>query len=139
MSGFLLDTNVVSEATRTAPDPRVVAFLAERNDLWLPTIVLHEIEFGIQVLPYGRRRNDLQAMTSGVIAQHREHILPLERDAAERAAALRVHARREGRVLGLADALIAGIASIHALTVATRNVGDFAGLGVDVLNPWEWL
>ena len=137
MSGFLLDTNVVSEATRTVPDPRVAAFLAERDDLWLPTIVLHEMEFGIQVLPHGRRRDDLQAMTSGIIAEYRERILPLERDAAERAAIFRVHARREGRTLSLPDALIAGTAAAYDLTVATRNVGDFAGLGVDILNPWE--
>ena len=137
MSGFLLDTNVVSEATRAVPDPRVAAFLAERDDLWLPTIVLHEMEFGIQVLPHGRRRDDLQAMTSGIIAEHRERILPLERDAAERAAIFRVHARREGRTLSLADALIAGTAAAYDLAVATRNVGDFAGLGVDVHNPWE--
>ena len=137
MSGFLLDTNVLSEMTRIEPDSRVIAFLAGRSDVWIPTIVLHELEFGVQLLPEGGRRDKLAVAQAGIIAQHRERILPLERDAAERAAIFRVHARREGRGLNLADALIAGIASVHALTVATRNVGDFAGLGVDVRNPWE--
>lgn len=137
MSGFLLDTNVLSELTRDAPNPRVIAFLAGRSDVWIPTIVLHELEFGIQRMPAGGRRDRLAVAQSGIIAEHRERILPLERDAAERAAIFRVHARREGRTLSLPDALIAGTAAAHDLTVATRNVGDFAGLGVDVLNPWE--
>lgn len=137
MSGFVLDTNVLSEMTRIEPDSRVTAFLAEGSDLWIPTIVLHELEFGIQVLPAGRRRDRLAVALAGIIAEHRERILPLERDAAERAAELRARARLEGHVVDVGDALIAGTASIHALTVATRNVGDFAGLGIDVLNPWE--
>lgn len=139
MSGFLLDTNVLSELTRDAPNPRVIAFLAGRSDVWIPTIVLHELEFGIQRMPAGGRRDRLAVAQSGIIAEHRERILPLERDAAERAAIFRVHARREGRTLSLADALIAGTAAAYDLTVATRNVGDFAGLGVDILNPWERL
>ena len=137
MSGFLLDTNALSETTRDAPNPRVLAFLAGRVDLWIPTIVLHELEFGIQLLPWGRRRERLRQALASIIAEHEERILPLERDAAERAAELRARAQRAGRVVDVGDALIAGIASVHALTVATRNVGDFAGLGVDILNPWE--
>lgn len=137
MSGFLLDTNTLSEMTRDAPNPRVIAFLAGRVDLWIPTVVLHELEFGIQLLPPGRRRVRLRMAVADIIAEHEERILPLERDAAERAAELRARARLEGHVVDVGDALIAGTASIHALTVATRNVGDFAGLGIDVLNPWE--
>ena len=137
MSGFLLDTNTLSEMTRDAPNPRVIAFLAGRVDLWIPTVVLHELEFGIQLLPPGRRRVRLRGAVADIIAEHEERILPLERDAAERAAELRARARLEGHVVDVGDALIAGTASIYALTVATRNVGDFAGLGIDVLNPWE--
>ncbi|MDE2742275.1 MAG: hypothetical protein OXI58_11860, partial [Gemmatimonadota bacterium] len=61
----------------------------------------------------------------------------LERTGAERAAQFRAQAHRSGRVLDLGDALIAGTAKVHGLSVATRNVGDFAGLDVDVINPWE--
>ncbi len=137
MSGFLLDTNTLSEMTREAPNPRVLAFLTERIDLWIPTIVLHELEYGIQLLPAGRRRVRLRMALAGIIAEHEERILPLARDAAERAAELRARARLDGHVVDVGDALIAGTASIHALTVATRNVSDFIGLGIDVLNPWE--
>lgn len=139
MSGYLLDTNTLSEMTRDVPNPRVIVFLTGRVDLWVPTIVLHELEFGIQLLPQGRRRERLRRALASIIAEHEERILPLERDAAERAADLRARAQRAGHTVDVGDALIAGIASVHALTVATRNVGDFAGLGVDVLNPWEWL
>lgn len=137
MSGFLLDTNVVSELTREAPDSRVVAFLAAQDDLWLPTIVLHELEFGLNLLPPGRRRNRIRAALSALIMEYGDRVLPLDRPEAEQAAALRAQARRSGRVLHLADALIAGTAKVHDLAVATRNVADFEGLSVTVINPWE--
>ena len=137
MSGFLLDTNVVSELTKEAPDSRVVAFLAAQDDLWLPTIVLHELEFGLNLLPPGRRRNRIRAALSALIREYGDRVLPLDRPEAEQAAALRARARRAGRVLHLADALIAGTAVAHTLAVATRNVADFEGLGVTVINPWE--
>ncbi len=137
MSGILLDTNVVSELTKDAPNPRVVAFLTEQDDLWLSALVLHELEFGLQLLLPGQRRDGLRSVLSEFIATYEDRILPLERTGAERAAQFRAQAHRCGRVLDLGDALIAGTAKIHDLSVATRNVGDFADLDVDVINPWE--
>ena len=137
MSGFLLDTNVVSELTKDAPNPRVVAFLTEQDDLWLSALVLHELEFGLELLPPGQRRDGLRSVLSEFIAAYEDRILPLERTGAERAAQFRAQAHRCGRVLDLGDALIAGTAKVHGLSVATRNVGDFADLDVDVINPWE--
>ncbi len=137
MSGFLLDTNVVSELTRDAPDPGVLAFLTEQDDLWLSAIVLHELEFGLQMLPPGQRRDGLRSVLSEFISAYEDRILPSERTGAERAAQLRAQAHRSGRVLDLGDALIAGTAKVHGLSLATRNVGDFADLEVDVTNPWE--
>ena len=137
MSGFLLDTNVVSELTKDAPNPRVVAFLTEQDDLWLSALVLHELEFGLQLLPSGQRRDGLRSVLSEFIAAYEDRILPLERTGAERAAQFRAQAYRSGRVLDLGDALIAGTAKVHDLSVATRNVGDFADIDVDVINPWE--
>ena len=75
MIGYLLDTNVISEIMRTAPHPGVVAFLSEREDLWLSSIVIHELEYGVRRMPQGRRRGRLEAelsrLFSGVSAQHR--------------------------------------------------------------------
>ncbi len=137
MSGYLLDTNVVSEIFREAPDLQVRSFLAEQEDLWLSVIALHELEFGLNLLPRGRRREDLRTALSSYVEAYADFILPVTRAEAEQAALLRVQAQRGGRVLHLADALIAGTAIVHNLMLATRNVKDFAALDVDVVNPWE--
>ena len=137
MSGYLLDTNVVSELTNAVPDAGVVAFLLEQADLWLSTVTIHELEYGLRLLPEGRRRDRLHAAHVGVMAIYGDRILPLDRVGAELAAARRAQARRSGRTLDLGDALIAGIAQANELAVATRNVRDFDGLGVDVVNPWQ--
>ncbi|MCY4547101.1 MAG: PIN domain-containing protein [Defluviicoccus sp.] len=136
MRGFLVDTNVVSEPMRDAPDPRVVAFLSRHDELWLSAIVLHEIAFGLALLPPGRRREAIEAALTAFVALYEDRILPLGRTEASHAAAMRARARRSGRVLDLGDALIAGTAAAHDLAVATRNVRDFQGLGVDVVDPW---
>ena len=136
MNGFLLDTNVVSELTKDAPDSRVVAFLVAQDDLWLATLVLHELDFGLNLFPLGRRRDRISAALSAFVTEYENRILPVDRPEAEQAAALRAQARRSGRVLHLGDALIAGTAKAHNLVVATRNVADFEGLDVDVINPW---
>ena len=137
MSGYLIDTNVVSELTKVSPDPGVVTFLSEQDDLWLSSVVLHELKFGLLSLPEGRRRDDLQQVLSDFIAEFDDRILPLERVEAEWAARLRAKAHLSGRVLHLGDALIAGTAKAHGLAVATRNVKDFDGLDVNVANPWR--
>ena len=137
MSGYLIDTNVVSELTKVSPDPGVVTFLSEQDDLWLSSVVLYELEFGLLSLPEGRRRDDLQQVLSDFIAEFDDRILPLERVEAEWAARLRAKAHLSGQVLHLGDALIAGTARAHGLSVATRNVKDFDGLDVNVANPWH--
>ena len=137
MSGYLIDTNVVSELTKASPDSGVVAFLSEQDNLWLSPVVLHELEFGLQSLPRGRRRDGLQQVLSDFITEFEDRILPLERIEAVWAARLRVEAHLAGRVLHLGDALIAGTAKAHGLSVATRNVSDFDGLDVSVTNPWQ--
>ena len=137
MTGFLLDTDVVSELTKKSPDPGVTAFLSEQDNLWLSPIVLHELEFGLQLLPQGSRRDGFRQTLSELIAEYEDQVLPVKRKEAEWAARLRAQAHLSGRVLHLGDALIAGTAKSHNLSIATRNMGDFDGLDVDVLNPWE--
>ncbi len=137
MSGYLLDTNVVSEVVRSTPHLRVVTFLMEHDDLWLSSIVIHELEYGLQRMAHGQRRASLQDSLLGFIAEYEDRILPVERIGAEWAARFRAQAQRSGRTLDLGDALIAGTAKTHDLAVATRNVRDFGDLGVEVINPWE--
>jgi len=138
MSGYLLDTNVISELTKDPPAPQVVTFLTQQHDLWLSVVVIHELEFGVQGMPDGRRRDRVSAFYGAFIDQHAGRVLPVERTVAEHAAQLRAQARRAGRDLHLADALIAGTAVVHNLILATRDVKDFAALDVDVVNPWAF-
>ena len=137
MRGFLLDTNVISEIVKPEPDPRVITFLASQSELWLSTVVVHEIEFGLHLLPVGDRRNNLGIAMAALVDEYRDFVLPIDRREAEHAAVLRAVARRSGRVLHLADALIAGTAKVHDLCIATRNAKDFEGLDADVANPWD--
>ena len=138
MSGFLLDTNVVSELTRDAPHPGVIKFLAEHDDLWLSSIVIHELEYGLQLLPHGRRRNRMSAVQASIISGYGNRILALERRGAEWAAQFRARARRTGRAIDVGDALMAGIARSNALAIATRNVAGFEHFDIEVIDPWSW-
>ena len=136
MRGFLLDTNVVSELMRTAPDPGVLGFVGACDDLWLSVVVLHELDFGVRLLPRGRRRDSLRRALAGVESRYRDRVLGVTRFEARQAARLRVQARRAGRTLHFADALIAATATVHDLAVATRNVRDFDLPGVETECPW---
>ena len=138
MKGFLLDTNVISELTKDVPALPVIEFLSgEEQDFWVSTVVIHELEYGLHLLPRGRRRNDLQDLLWGFMAEYQDRILSLDRPGAEWAARFRARAQSSGRVLDLGDALIAGAAKANELAVATRNVADFSGLELEVLSPWD--
>ncbi|MYB85467.1 MAG: type II toxin-antitoxin system VapC family toxin [Chloroflexi bacterium] len=137
MSGYLLDTNVISELAKTPPDRHVVTFLKTMDDLWVPVIALYEIEYGLQLLPQGRRRNSIAAVMAGFLDEYNERTLSLDGEAAEYAGGLRAEAHRSGRRLRIADALIAGIAAANDLALATRNVADFDYLPIEVTNPWQ--
>ena len=137
MNRFLLDTNVVSELTRNDPSPHVIGFLADHDDLWLSSITIHELEYGLRLLPAGQRRDRLSAMVSSIVSIYQDRILTLDRTGAEWSARFRVQERRSGRVLDLGDALIAGIARANDLAVAARNVDDFQFLAIEIFNPWR--
>lgn len=138
MSGVLLDTNVISELTKRVPAPPVVAFLSVRDDLWLSALVLHELEFGLLLLPRGSRRDALHRVLSEFIRNYEDRVLPVDETAAVWAARFRAEARERGRPLDLGDALIAGTAKAYDLSVATRNVVDFRELDLVVTNPWDF-
>ena len=128
---------MVSELTKESPDPGVTAFLSEQDDLWLSPVVLHELEFGLQLLPQGRRRDSLRQALLEFIEEYEDQVLPVKRKEAEWAARLRAQAHLSVRVLHLGDALIAGTAKVHHHSIATRKIGDFNGLDIDVINPWK--
>lgn len=138
MSRLLLDSNVVSELTRVAPDPTVSAFISSQSDLWLASVVVYEMEYGLLLLPAGRRRDNVALANSRVLTAFRDRIVPLDRSGAAWAARFRTQTRRQGRELSVNDAFIAGTAMSNDLSVVTRNVHDFEELGVDIINPWEY-
>ena len=137
MIGYLFDTSVISEIVRGAPHPGVVTFLAEHEDLWLSSIVVHELEYGVRRVPQGIRRTHLQASLLRLTTEYEDRILPLGRTGAEWAAQFRAQAQHAGLTLDLGDPLIAGTAKAHDLAISTRDTGDFEHLAVTVVNPWE--
>lgn len=138
MTGFLLDTNVVSELTRDDPDSRVVRFLDDQGDLWLSAVVVFEMEYGLATLAQSRRLERLRALQAEILGAFGDRLLALDQSAARWAAELRAQARHAGRAVDVGDALIAGTAKAHRLAIATRNVRDFEGMDIDVVNPWDY-
>ena len=135
MTGFLLDTNVISELSRIAPEPKVVSFFTENEDCWLPSIVMYELEFGLQILPAGNRLRQLRTLHRSIINEYEDRIIPIGRREAEMTAILQADARKAGHTVALADSLVAGTARVHDLIVVTRNYTDFEPLSVTILNP----
>ena len=140
MTGFLLDTNVPSELTRPKPEPEVIQWLDDADDLrlFLSVVSRGEIFKGITVLPEGKRRQQLQQWVDETLRPWFDgRILPVSESVAERWGVLAGECQLTGRPLNVADGLIAATALEHGLTVVTRNVKDFSNLGVSVLDLWR--
>ncbi len=135
MTGFLLDTNVPSELTRPKPDPQVEKWLDDADDelLFFGTVSLGEIFKGLTILPESKRRQQLQQWIEETLRPWFEgRILPVSEPVAQGWGVLAGQCQLKGRPLKVADGLIAATALEHRLTVVTRNVKDFADLGVSV-------
>ncbi|MFT4135653.1 type II toxin-antitoxin system VapC family toxin [Microbacterium sp.] len=137
---IVLDTNVVSEARRRRPDGRVTAWLAEvmESEVYLTATVVAEVASAISVLPPGRRRIELQDALD-LLLEHEfaGRVLPFDLAGAFAFAHVIELRRRQGRPIDVADAQIASVCLAHDAALATRNVGDFAGLGLRVIDPWR--
>lgn len=140
MKQYLVDTNIPSELTREKPDARVAAFLANtgKSSVFLSVLTIGEICKGIATLPASQKRATLQGwLDTDVRSWFAGRILPVTEAIAERWGYLAAAAKQQGMTLAVVDGVIAATALHHDLTVVTRNVKDFAGLGVDVFNPWD--
>jgi predicted nucleic acid-binding protein len=140
MSGFLLDTNIPSELTRLRSEPKVEAWLdaADDEQLFLSVVTLGEILKGLTILPDGKRRDQIENWLENTLRPWFEgRVLPVDVAIAERWGMLAGQCHLKGMPLNMTDGLIAATALEHDLTVVTRNVKDFKGLGVQVLNPWD--
>ena len=140
MSGFLLDTNRVSELVRVHPEPRVMEWLEGTDEglLYLSVLTLGETRKGLAALPQSKRRTHLETWLEVELqGRFSGRILPIDATVADRWGLLAAQAKRMGMPLAIIDGLLAATALHHNLTVVSRNVSDFANAQVPVLNPWE--
>ena len=136
---IVLDTNVVSEAMKPNPHPAVQAWLDEQaaETLYLSSVTLAELLFGIGSLPSGRRKNALTQTLDGLLDLFGDRVLAFDTDSARHYAELAVKARSAGKGFPTPDGYIAAIATSRGFTVATRDVAPFLAAGLNVINPWE--
>ena len=136
---ILLDTNVISEAMKPEPDAKVRAWLNEQaaDTLYLSSVTLAELLFGIAALPDGKRKQMLSTALDGLLALFKARVLPFDVDAARRHAELAMTARRCGRGFPTPDGYIAAIAASRDFIVASRDTAPYEAAGLLVINPWE--
>ncbi|HEY8317776.1 MAG TPA: type II toxin-antitoxin system VapC family toxin [Amnibacterium sp.] len=138
---IVLDTNVVSEVMRPVPDPAVLEWMnaQQAGELYLTSMTTAELLYGVARLPSGRRREDLAEKVGRLVDELFEgRILPFDSAASIDSARIASARERAGNPIGSADAVIAATASsAGADLLATRNVSDFSGTGLSVVNPWS--
>jgi predicted nucleic acid-binding protein len=138
---FILDTNVVSEATRTPPDAGVLKWLAslDEDETYLSVVTIAEIRQGIETMAKGKRRDAIWTWyKAGLLARFDKRIIEVSVAIAETWALMAAAAQANGRPMAIMDGFVAATARTHSMVVATRNVRDFESLGVKILNPWDF-
>jgi predicted nucleic acid-binding protein len=139
VSGFLLDTNVVSELTRPKPDENVARWVdaAPESALFLSVLTFGEIRRGIERLRLGRRRGQLESwLRVDLPARFLDRVLAIDEAIADRWGGISALAAAQGKPLPVVDGLLAATALHYNLILVTRNTSDLAGIGVPTLNPW---
>lgn len=132
---YLVDASVLSEPTKPAPDPRVVAWLrAHEPEIAVDPVIVGELRFGILLLPKGRKWAVLERWFDAGVRHL--HCLPWEADTGLKWAELLVRLRTTGKSMPGKDSLIAATALVHGLAVATRNRADFLNAGVRIVDPF---
>ena len=137
---IVFDTNVISELMKSSRSPGVIAWMSNQpaDDLFTTTITVAETLYGIELLPRGKRRDQLLREAAAVFGEDfLGRILTFDESAARLFALIATERRSRGRPIGTFDAQIAAIARANGATLATRNTDDFEGCGVKLVNPWE--
>jgi predicted nucleic acid-binding protein len=140
VSGFLLDTNCVSELVRVKPEPRVMEWMEAADEalLYLSVLTLGEIRKGLAGLAQSKRRTHLETWLEVELqTRFSGRILAIDATVADRWGLLAAQAKARGQSLPIIDGLLAATALHHNLTVVSRNVSDFRNAQVQALNPWE--
>ncbi|WP_407687551.1 type II toxin-antitoxin system VapC family toxin [Mycobacterium sp. HUMS_1102779] len=137
---IVLDTNVVSELMRPAPEPGVTSWVdsLDVSDILLTAVTAAELMYGVARLPNGRRRCELRAKVDGLLTEDfQDRILPFDALAATHYADIVAERERSGLQISMADGQIAAICRNWNAGLATRNIGDFVDTGIELINPWD--
>jgi predicted nucleic acid-binding protein len=136
---IVLDTNVVSEAMKPAPDDCVRAWLDEQaaETLYLSSVTIAELMFGVGALPRGKRKDKLGDALDGVMELFADRILPFDVVAARHYGGLAVKARAAGKGFPTPDGYIAAVAASRGFVVATRDTSVFDAAGIEIIDPWK--
>ena len=135
----LLDTNVVSELIRKSPEPAVAAWASSQpvEDLFFSAVSEAELRYGVALFPVGRRRDTLLFEVETMLRDaFEDRVLPFDSEAACAYGHIAARRRSSGRPVSPADCQIAAIAASRRMAVATRNVRDFEGMGIEIVDPW---
>lgn len=132
----LFDTNIISELARKRPDARVVAFVEATPRILVSVILFHELNYGLEIASREQKFR-LAAFLAAMRDRFGPKAIPVDVAIAETAGSLRAFAKDQGRVLTVSDSLIAATALAKAVPLATRNVKDFEGLGLPLIDPFS--
>lgn len=137
---IVLDTNVVSELMRQAPEATVVSWVDQypADEVFITAVTAAELQYGVALLPEGRRKTMLTTKVRELLsADFQDRVLPFDGDAATHYARIAASREHEGRPISMADAQIAAICRLYGAHLVTRNTKDFADTGIRILNPWD--
>ena len=137
---ILLDTNVLSALMQRVPEPSVVAWLdgVAAESVWVSSITVFEVRFGLELLASGRRRRELEEVFARTLEEEFENrVVSFDEAAAQAAGVIAAEQRRAGRPVEIRDVQIAGVARSRKAALATRNRKHFEGLGLPLVDPWS--
>lgn len=136
---IFLDTNVISETMRKAPDDAVIAWLVRHDaELALPTVTIAEIAFGIQKIRPDQRAERLERVLADWRRRFADRIFSVTEEAALAFGELMGEATRRGKPMSAPDGMIAAIARVNGGRLATRNLSDFHSTGLELISPWQF-
>lgn len=136
---IVLDTNIISEMMKSIPDPKILSWIdkQEISELFITTVTIAEISYGIDVLPEGKRREALEEAFNKTLEQAFCHrVLSFDQESAYLYGKIMGKRKLQGRPLSILDGQIAAIACFHDFSIVTRNERDFIGCNINVINPF---
>ncbi len=136
---IILDTNIISEMMKTSPSRNIISWLDSQDatKLYITTITIAEISYGLNVLPQGNKRSLLaEAFSKTILAAFEHRILPFDESAAYLYGKIMADRKLKGRPVSIADGQISAIAHSYGWVIATRNFKDFVDCGINIINPF---